>query len=97
MDLSVRTSLIGSPMCLARSLAGNPDSLQAVVFLTSIIDEIMGVATYYVHYHAISDLNKTALRSAKPSQWLSGQTSSITTTVHGGMFRDARRAARRLA
>ena len=36
-----------------RSLAGNPDSPQAGVFLTSIIDEIVGVATYYIHYHAI--------------------------------------------
>ena len=36
-----------------RSLAGNPDSAQAVVFLTSIIDEIVGVAMYYMHYHAV--------------------------------------------
>ena len=36
-----------------RSLAGNPDSPQASVFLTSIIDEIVDVATYYMHYHAI--------------------------------------------
>jgi hypothetical protein len=34
-------------------VAGNPDSPQAVVFLTSIIDEIVGVATYYMHYHAV--------------------------------------------
>ena len=38
---------------LTRSLAGNPDSPQASVFLTSIIDEIVDVATYYMHYHAI--------------------------------------------
>ena len=31
--------------------AGNPDSPQAVVFLTSIIDELVSVETYYVHYH----------------------------------------------
>ena len=37
----------------SRSLAGNPDSAQAVVFLTSIIDEIVGVAMYYMHYHAV--------------------------------------------
>ena len=37
----------------SRSLAGNPDSPQAGVFLTSIIDEIVGVETYYVHYYAI--------------------------------------------
>ena len=59
----------------ARSLAGNPDSPQAVIFLTSSIEEIVGIATYYVHYHAISDWNTSALRSAKPGQWLSGQTS----------------------
>ena len=58
-----------------RSLAGNPDSPQAVVFLTSIIDEIVGVATDYVDYHAISHWNTSALCSAKPGQWLSGQTS----------------------
>ena len=52
----------------ARSLAGNPDSPQAGVFLTSIIDEIVGVATYYMHYHAIEDLNASASRSAKPGQ-----------------------------
>ena len=40
-----------------RSLAGNPDSPQAVVFLMSIIDEIVSIATYYVHYHVISDWN----------------------------------------
>ena len=34
----------------ARNLAGNPDSPQAVVFLTSIIDETVGVATSYMHY-----------------------------------------------
>ena len=61
----------------ARSLAGNPDSPQAVVFLTSIIDEIVGVATDYADYHAISRWNTSALRSAKPGQWLSGQTSRI--------------------
>ena len=37
----------------ARSLAGNLDSPQAGVFLTSIIDGIVGVATYYMHHHAI--------------------------------------------
>ena len=37
----------------ARSLAGNPDSPQVGVFLTSIIDKTVGVATYYMHYHAI--------------------------------------------
>ena len=36
-----------------RSLAGNLDSPQADVFLTSIIDGIVGVATYYMHHHAI--------------------------------------------
>ena len=36
-----------------RSLAGNLDSPQAGVFLTSIIDGIVGVATYYMHHHAI--------------------------------------------
>ena len=61
--------------CNTRSLAGNPDSPQAVVFLTSIIDEIVGVATDYADYHAISHWNTSALRSAKPGQWLSGQTS----------------------
>ena len=66
---------------LARSLAGNPDSPLAVVFLTSIIDEIVGVATDYADYHAISHWNTSALCSAKPGQWLSGQTSSITTTL----------------
>ena len=44
----------------ARSLAGNPDSPQAVVFLTSIIDKIVGVATDYVDYHAISHWNPSA-------------------------------------
>ena len=58
-----------------RSLAGNPDSPQAVVFLTSIIDEIVSIATYYMHYHVISDLNASVLRYAKPGKWLSGQTS----------------------
>ena len=38
---------------VARSLAGNLDSPQAGVFLTSIIDGIVGVATYYMHHHAI--------------------------------------------
>ena len=37
----------------ARSLAGNPDSPQAVVFLTSIIDELVRIKTYYVYYHVI--------------------------------------------
>ena len=37
----------------SRSLAGNPASPQAGVLLTLIIDEIVGVATYYIHYHAI--------------------------------------------
>ena len=37
----------------SRSLAGNPDSPQAGVLLTSISDEIVDVATYYRHYHAI--------------------------------------------
>ena len=60
-----------------RSLAGNPDSPQAVIFLTSIIDEIVGVASDYVDHHAISDWNTSALRSAKPGQWLSGQTSRL--------------------
>ena len=36
-----------------RNLAGNPDSPQAVVFLTSIIDETVGIATSYMHYWAI--------------------------------------------
>ena len=36
-----------------RSLAGNLDSPQVSVFLTSIIDGIVGVATYYMHHHAI--------------------------------------------
>ena len=67
-----------------RSLAGNPDSPQAVVFLTSIIDEIVSIATYYVYYHVISDWNTSVLRSAKPGKWLFGQTSSITTTVYLG-------------
>ena len=58
-----------------RSLAGNPDSPQAVVFLPSIIDELVSIETYYVHYHVISDWNTSVLRSAKPSKWLSGQTS----------------------
>ena len=59
----------------ARSLAGNPDSPQAVVFLMSIIDEIVSIATYYVHYHVISDWNTSVLRYTKPGKWLSGQTS----------------------
>ena len=63
-----------------RSLAGNPDSPQAVVFLTSIIDELVSIATYYVHYHVISDWNTSVLRSTKPGKWLSGQTSSETIT-----------------
>ena len=48
---SENTTMIsgGSP----RSLAGNLDSPQAGVFLTSIIDGIVGVATYYMHHHAI--------------------------------------------
>ena len=58
-----------------RSLAGNPDSPQAVVFLTSIIDELVSIATYYVHYHVIADWNTSVLRSTKPGKWLSGQTS----------------------
>ena len=36
-----------------RNLAGNPDSPQAVVFLTSIIDETAGIVTSYMHYWAI--------------------------------------------
>ena len=63
--------------CGPRSLAGNPDSPLAVVFLTSIIDEIVGVATDYADYHAISHWKTSALCSAKPGQWLSGQTSII--------------------
>ena len=39
--------------CNTRSLAGNLDSAQAVVFLTSIIDEIVSVAMCYMHYHAV--------------------------------------------
>ena len=38
---------------ISRNLAGNLDSPQAGVFLTSIIDGIVGVATYYMHHHAI--------------------------------------------
>ena len=61
-----------------RSLAGNPDSPQAVVFLMSIIDEIVSISTYYVHYHVISDWNTSVLRYTKPGKWLSGQTSRYT-------------------
>ena len=38
---------------MPRNLAGNPDSPQVVVFLTSIIDKIMGITMYYMHYYAI--------------------------------------------
>ena len=41
----------------------------------SIIDEIVSIATYYVHYHVISDWNTSVLRYTKPGKWLSGQTS----------------------
>ena len=48
------TSPVGvNALAEARSLAGNLDSPQAGVFLTSIIDGIVGVATYYMHHHAI--------------------------------------------
>ena len=43
----------------------------------SIIDEIVSIATYYVHYHVISDWNTSVLRYTKPGKWLSGQTSSL--------------------
>ena len=36
-----------------RSLAGNPDSPQAIVFITSIIDIMVGFETYYIYYNAI--------------------------------------------
>ena len=39
--------------CNTRSLAGNPDSPQAIVFLTSIIDTMVGFETYYIYYNAI--------------------------------------------
>ena len=42
----------GAFLC-ARSLAGNPDSPQAIVFITSIIDIIVGCETYYVYFNAI--------------------------------------------
>ena len=76
MRLTVRTQGMAERDA-PRSLAGNPDSPQAVVFLTSIIDEIVGVATDYADYHAISHWNTSALCSAKPGQWLSGQTSRL--------------------
>ena len=71
----------------ARSLAGNPDSPQADVFLTSIIDEIVGFATYYIHYHAILAFNTSASPSAKPGQWLSGQTSRFAYNWAVGEFK----------
>ena len=74
-SLALSVSLVPDHDGQPRSLAGNPDSPQAVVFLTSIIDEIVGVATDYADYHAISHWNTSALCSAKPGQWLSGQTS----------------------
>ena len=37
----------------SRSLAGNPDSPQDDAFLKSIIAEIVGIATYYMHHYAI--------------------------------------------
>ena len=76
--LPAKDSLVGyyeEVKAAARSLAGNPDSPQAVVFSTSIIDELVSIETYYVHYHVISDWNTSVLRSAKPGKWLSGQTS----------------------
>ena len=39
--------------CNTRGLAGNPDSAQAVAILTSIIDDMVGGATYYMRYHAV--------------------------------------------
>ena len=42
-----------TPACLSRSLAGNPDSPQDDAFLKSIIAEIVGIATYYMHHYAI--------------------------------------------
>ena len=38
---------------VSRNLAGNPDPPQAVVFLTSIIDETVGIVAFYMHYWAI--------------------------------------------
>ena len=46
----LKVPLLRYRRCNTRSLAGNPDSPQAVVFLTSIIDEIVGVATDYADY-----------------------------------------------
>ena len=93
-DKLVRYSLLAGERALAaRSLAGNPDSPQAVVFLTSIIDEIVGVATDYADYHAISHWNTSALCSAKPGQWLSGQTSRNVPATGAKSAHDAETAA----
>ena len=36
-----------------RNVAGNPDVPQAVFFLTSIIDTLVGVETYFIHYDSV--------------------------------------------
>ena len=57
-----------------RNLAGNlpqpPDSPQAIVFLTSIIDETVGIATSYMHYWAIY---RCAPASGHTSAWRSAR------------------------
>ena len=71
--------------CNTRNLAGNPDSPQAAIFLTSITDVMMGFETYCIHYHAVYDCNTSAWRSAKPGQRLSGQTSSVALGQRGAL------------
>ena len=48
--MSVRS--VTGPCPRPRSLAGNPDSPQAIVFITSIIDIMVGFETYYIYYYA---------------------------------------------
>ena len=36
-----------------RNVAGNPEFPQDVVSLTSIIDTLVGVETYYIHYDSV--------------------------------------------
>ena len=47
-------------------------SVKIAGLMTMKIDSL---ETYCIHYHAVYDCNTSAWRSAKPGQWLSGQTS----------------------
>ena len=67
--------------CNTRSLAENLDSPEASVFLTSIIDGIVGVATYYMHHHSlVMPFVVLSKRTTGPSETETSRLALLTST-----------------